>query len=117
MIDKIKDSIMGQSLIEELQSIEGKLREQYKLAKENGEYLSTLQEYLHVSNLYVCLCVCSLQNTIIYQNKKAINLNKIEPLLLNDLLKFVSFNGEAQLLQISSKLLSIIFAIVNLTQN
>lgn len=44
---------MGQSLIEELQSIEGKLREQYKLAKENGEYLSTLQEYLHVSNLCV----------------------------------------------------------------
>lgn len=54
------------------------------------------------------MCVCSLQNTIIYQNKKAINLNKIEPFLLNDLLKFVSFNGEAQLLQISSKLLSII---------
>lgn len=59
MIDKIKDSIMGQSLNEELQSIEGKLREQYKLAKENGEYLSTLQEYLYVSNL----CVCVLYKT------------------------------------------------------
>uniref|UniRef100_A0A336KIK9 CSON011062 protein n=1 Tax=Culicoides sonorensis TaxID=179676 RepID=A0A336KIK9_CULSO len=46
MIDKIKDSIMGQSLIDELQIIQEKLSEQYKLAKENGEYLSTLQEYL-----------------------------------------------------------------------
>lgn len=54
MIDKIKDSIMGQSLIEELQLIEGKLHEQYKLAKENGEYLSTLQEYLLVS---ICVLV------------------------------------------------------------
>lgn len=48
---------MGQSLIEELQIIEGKLHEQYKLAKENGEYLSTLQEYLLVSNVLFLLCV------------------------------------------------------------
>lgn len=43
---------MGQSLIDELQIIEGKLHEQYKLAKENGEYLSTLQEYLLVSCIF-----------------------------------------------------------------
>lgn len=48
---------MGQSLIEELQIIEGKLHEQYKLAKENSEYLSTLQEYLLVSNVLFLLCV------------------------------------------------------------
>lgn len=52
MIDKIKDSIIGQSLIEELEIIEGKLREQFKLAKENGEYLTTLQEYLVVSIIF-----------------------------------------------------------------
>lgn len=50
ILDKLKNSPTGEILLEDLQKVKDKIAEQYLLAKEISEYLSTLQDYLIVSN-------------------------------------------------------------------
>lgn len=45
---RIKDDAIGEILIADIEKIKATLNDAHRIAKENAEYLSTLQEYLVV---------------------------------------------------------------------
>lgn len=72
-MDKVKHSILGQSYVDELKIIEEKLFEQFKISKENGEYLSTIQEYLIVS-IIECFFITMILKLIAFLFEWSMNL-------------------------------------------
>lgn len=55
ILDKLKDSPTGEILLEDVQKVKDRIGEAHLLAKEISEYLSTLQDYLIVSNFTLLL--------------------------------------------------------------
>lgn len=55
ILAKVQGCPTGEILVEDLQKAKDKIGDAYLVAKENAEYLSTLQDYLLVSNLVVFL--------------------------------------------------------------